>query len=145
MRPDRLAGMACIVLAVAIATGAAGFYVPYQYEPLGPAVFAYLLAAVLCAAGGFLVARPGAGSLQIGARQLCVLLILTGYAWLFEPVGFPVTTAAAALALGLLLGLRLLRAASMALLLTMATYSLLAGILDLNLPLGWVWAGVASG
>ena len=51
MLPDRFAGIACVALAAGIAVAAFGFYVPYQYEPLGPAVFPYLVAAALCIAG----------------------------------------------------------------------------------------------
>ena len=144
MLPDRLAGIACVALAAGIAIAAFGFYVPYQYEPLGPAVFPYLVAAALCIAGGFLAVRPDTTAMPIGARHIGVLSIIVGYAYLLEPMGFPATTTIAAFSLGMVLRLPAMRALAMALLLTLTTYAVLVGVLDLNLPNGWIWANLVS-
>jgi putative tricarboxylic transport membrane protein len=144
MLPDRLAGVTCVVLAAGIAIGAYQFYVPYQYEPLGPAVFPYLVAATLCVAGGFLIITPDVTNAGLGLRHLGVLAIVLGYAYLLEPLGYPVATALGAGSLGLIFGLSVRRALLMGLLLSLAVYAVLVGGLGLNLPIGWLWAELVA-
>ena len=140
MLPDRLAGATCVLLAAAIAISAYQFYVPYQYEPLGPAVFPYLVAATLCVAGGFLVVKPDPVNAGLGLRHLGVLAVVLGYAYLLEPLGYPLATALGTASLGLIFGMRMRPALLMGLLLSLAIYVVLVGGLDLNLPIGWLWA-----
>ena len=139
MLPDRFAGLLFVALAAGIAIGASQFHVPYQYEPVGPAVFPYLLAAALSAASGFLIVRPDAMSVRLDGRHVGMLGIVLCYAYLLEPLGFGVVTLAATVALGSIFRLPMKQAVVSALLLTLVTYGLLVEVLGLNLPVGWVW------
>lgn len=134
----------CTVLAVI----AWGFQAPFAYDPVGPRAYPLLLLGLMAAGSLWLAFKPGLLEQTLNTRAalravLCVLALL-GYAALFEILGFVISTALAAFALGLLFTGRLLPCAISGVLMAVLLYVLFDYLLDVPLPLGLFEAFVES-
>lgn len=113
---------------------------PFQYDPLGPESWPQLLgiAAILCA--GYLVAKPDVArfglALPTWARLAVLIVLLFGYAYLFQPAGFILATFAFCTLLSVMLGSRILPALAFGASTGVVGFFLCTRILELNLPAG---------
>ncbi|MEM8852931.1 MAG: tripartite tricarboxylate transporter TctB family protein [Pseudomonadota bacterium] len=138
---DRI--FAGFLLAVTLAYGAIAFAVikaPFQYDPLGPESWPRILAIIATACLIILLWKPDVerfdtdrGSwLKIGA----VIVILFGYAALYEPLGFIISTFLFSTLMARMLGSPWLRSGAFGVAAGVVGYLVCAGLLDLNLPAG---------
>ena len=138
---DRI--FAATLLAVALVYGFIAFTTieaPFQYDPLGPESWPRILAvvAVLCLIAllwkpevqGFGTERP------TWIKLAAALVLLFGYARLYEPFGFILATLLFAALAARLLGAGWLRSGVFGVFAGVFGYLLCAGLLDLNLPAG---------
>ena len=134
----------CIWLAIL----AWGFQAPFAYDPVGPRAYPLLLLGLMAAGSLWLLYKPGLLDQQLHVPStlratLCVLALLA-YALLFEPLGFILSTALAAFALGVLFTGRLAPCAISGVLMGLLLYGLFDYLLDVPLPLGLFEAFVES-
>lgn len=125
-----------------------GFQAPFAYDPVGPRAYPLLLLGLMAAGSLWLLYKPGIGGQQLHMPSalrstLCVLALLA-YALLFEPLGFVISTALAAFALGVLFTGRLVPCAISGVLMGVLLYGLFDYLLDVPLPLGLFEAFVES-
>ncbi len=117
-----------------------GIKAPFQYDPLGPETWPRILAiaAGLCCL--YILIRPEARRFRVlggtMARILLVVVMLAVYAYLFEPLGFIVSTALFCWALSRLLGTTHVEAALFGVATGVFGYLLCVELLELNLPAG---------
>jgi len=100
---DRLTGLFIIVVALAFFAGATQLEAPFFADPLGPKAFPMMIASVALIAGMVMVLRPDEPpewpELATIARLILATIILVFYAYSLKPLGFLLSTAAAAAAL----------------------------------------------
>ncbi|MCB1354286.1 MAG: tripartite tricarboxylate transporter TctB family protein [Rhodobacteraceae bacterium] len=139
--PDRI--FAAVLLFLSLIYAFYAFFVikaPFQYDPLGPEAWPRLLSVIMILCSGALLLRPIIQNFDVdGAtwkRLAIVLALLAGYAVLFEPLGFIISTVLFATVTSRLLGAVWKRAALFGLGVGVGGYLLCAGLLDLNLPAG---------
>jgi putative tricarboxylic transport membrane protein len=105
---DRILGVACVVLAIAMAWFAQDYAPPISYEPVGPRAFPRLLAGLMAVGGTWLAFKPPIveNPFQGGAIKLIVLSMVTVffYAFLFQMLGFTLATALMAVPVGMAFG-----------------------------------------
>ncbi len=140
---DRLLGAAFVALALVMGWMAQGYQAEFSYEPVGPRAFPLLLAAIMGAAGLWLVLRPariaGAGAAPLRRPALPVVLTMgamLAYALLFQWLGFVLATALMALPVGRHFGGRLLPSLAAGLGLGLGLYLLFDKVFDVILPTG---------
>lgn len=145
---DRILGLLCLSLAVAMAWAAHGYAAEISYEPVGPRAFPTLLAAVLGLAGLWLALRPArtaapaAGAASGGDHGgLALPLVLTvgamlAYALLFQWLGFVLATALMTLPVGRSFGGRPLPLLATGLGLGLGLFFLFDKLFDVILPTG---------
>lgn len=94
---DRIFG--CITLAIVLGYGFIAFTIieaPFQYDPLGPESWPQILAvfAGLCCI--YIILLPDGGGFKVLGTTLVriavLIVLLSGYAYLFEPLGFILST-----------------------------------------------------
>lgn len=112
----------------------------YSYEPVGPRPFpvAILGLMAICAVGMLLrrpdsVSWPARDTLR---RLLGLCVMLAAYGWLFESLGFPVTTALLTFGIGILFGARWWAAAICGVIMGVALFYAFDRLLDVTLPSG---------
>lgn len=135
---DRIAGL--IFLALSIWYGwTAGNYEASFGDPLGPAVFPQILAIPAALLSLYLVLRPDPDPEWVlgrpALRQVATLLVLLGYAFLLEDLGFVLATALGATLLGRLLGAGWGRSAMSGVVMSVALFVIFDNLLGLPLPL----------
>jgi len=100
---DRLTGLFIILVALAFFAGATQLEAPFFADPLGPKAFPMMIASVALIAGMVMVLRPDEPpewpELATIARLILATIILVFYAYSLKPLGFLLSTAAAAAAL----------------------------------------------
>jgi len=138
---DRIFGVLLVVFSAIYAGSATTFYVPFQYEPLGPKAWPWLLAVILAMCGAVLAARPDAGGKDwpqggVLLRVLGAVALLFLYAETYAPLGYLLTTAAVSFAFSRLFGLGNRPAIIFAVLLATGGYFGIARLLELNAPSG---------
>ena len=138
---DRI--FALIVLAVAGAYAFIAFAIiraPFQYDPLGPETWPQILGVVACLCAAWILLRPDVGTLGVArgtwARLAALVVMLSLYAWAFQPAGFVISTFGFCLALSLMLGARVVPALVFAAVTGVLGYVVATGLLELNLPAG---------
>jgi putative tricarboxylic transport membrane protein len=140
---DRLFGVVALAVCVAMAAAAWQLEPPISYEPLGPSAFPLLLAALMAALGLNFVLRPAAGAhWPQGALRLKVaamVVMLLGYALLFQPLGFVAATALLTIGLGRLFGAGWRGSVVAGPLLGLGLFLLFDRLLDVALPMGALW------
>lgn len=117
---------------------------PFNYEPIGPRAYPLLLCALMVACAAWLLAKPDAESdwpreRRLQAKVGMLLGVLFGWALLFEPFGFMISTALAAVAIARLFEGRWLRSVAAAAVLSVGLYVFFDKGLDVVLPLGRLW------
>jgi putative tricarboxylic transport membrane protein len=146
MTSDRISGGLFVLLGLAVVAAAWGFYVPYQYEPLGPKAMPYLVGGLLILCGVRLMLAPGskpappeqARSVAPWWRQWLLGALLLGYGFSYEPLGFILSSLCLCSGLAWMCGARLARSLGIAIGLTLASHLLLVQGLGLQLPPGWL-------
>jgi len=138
---DRIFG--CIALAIAFGYGFIAFTIieaPFQYDPLGPETWPQILSVFACLCCAYIIILPDGTRLRILGTTLTrvaiLLLVLSAYAYLFEPLGFIVSTTLFCLVLSRILGATALQAVLFGVASGSIGYLLCAVLLDLNLPEG---------
>lgn len=105
---NRILGLGALSLAAFMLWFGYGLQAPVAYEPLGPAAFPMVVAAIMALCGVRLLLKGGghAEPLPPGAlgRILAVVLVLVAYAVVFEPLGFIPATALMVCLVGRLFG-----------------------------------------
>jgi len=100
---DRLTGLFIILVALAFFAGATQLEAPFFADPLGPKAFPMMIASVALIAGMVMVMRPDEPpewpEFATIVRLILATIILVFYAYSLKPLGFLLSTAAAAAAL----------------------------------------------
>lgn len=138
---DRI--FAAAILAIALAYTIIAFTIiraPFQYDPLGPESWPQILGVVSCLCCLWLLARPDVAKLEIHGKTLgrlaIVVFMLFAYAWLFQPLGFVLSTWIFSAAFSVMLGATLVRALIFGAATGIIGYFVCTILLELNLPDG---------
>ena len=141
MIADRV--FAVISLLIIIGYGFIAFTVieaPFQYDPLGPESWPQILSIIsgLCAL--YLLLKPDNISLDISQsvflRLVTVTILLFGYSYTFEPLGFIISTFLFCGLFARLLGANMMNSLYFGIGSGVLGYGLCAWLLELNLPAG---------
>ncbi|QNP50271.1 tripartite tricarboxylate transporter TctB family protein [Diaphorobacter aerolatus] len=141
---DRTLGVAALGLSAFLVWFGHDLETPFAYEPMGPRVFPMMLAAVIALCGVRLAVKggnaarpnpPGANS-----RIALMVLIVVGYACLFQLLGFIIATALATACVGRLFDGPWIRSAIGGIVMGVCLYLLFDLVLDVVLPLGMLEA-----
>lgn len=145
---DRIVAAAFLLLTLGYAFAARGYVAQYSYEPIGPRAFPLLLAAIAAACWLWLVVRPRRVAedfrpLAPGiARHVVVAIVgMFAYAFLFEWLGFPLSTALMTVIVGRLFGGKWAGLVVAGLGLGASLYLLFDRVLDVTLPIGRAFGG----
>ncbi len=140
---DRIFG--CIALAIALGYGFIAFTIieaPFQYDPLGPESWPRILAVAAALCCLYIIIFPDGTRFRVLGTTLArvglLLVILSAYAYLYEPLGFIVSTTLFCLVLSKILGATFLQAGIFGVASGSFGYLVCAVLLDLNLPEGIV-------
>jgi putative tricarboxylic transport membrane protein len=110
---DRILGLLGLILAAGMAWLARGYEAPISYEPVGPAAFPLLMAALMAVLSLWLVVRPAhhAGAeasepflTDASMKVLTLVAVMLAYAVLFQALGFIVSTALMTVPVGRVFG-----------------------------------------
>ncbi|QKF83418.1 tripartite tricarboxylate transporter TctB family protein [Halarcobacter ebronensis] len=141
MIADRV--FASISLLLIIIYGYIAFYIikaPFQYDPLGPESWPQILSIVSGFCALYLLIKPDNISLDISKsiflRLVIVTILLFGYSFAYEALGFIFATVLFCGLFSRLLGANSLNSIYFGLALGILGYILCALILELNLPAG---------
>jgi putative tricarboxylic transport membrane protein len=140
---DRIFG--CIALAIALGYGFIAFTIikaPFQYDPLGLETWPQILSVFASLCCVYIIFFPDGTKVKILGTTLVrisiLLILLSAYAYLFQPLGFIVSTTLFCLVLSRILGATILQACLFGVASGGFGYLLCAVILDLNLPEGMI-------
>ena len=142
---DRIFGG--LALAITLIYGIIAFTLikaPFQYDPLGPETWPRILSIVAGLCCVYIIVRPDHIKIRsLGNHALVriglIIALLVGYAYLFEPLGFILSTVLFCGVLSRLLGASSLQGGLFGVASGVLGYGLCVGLLDLNLPLGAVF------
>lgn len=113
---------------------------PFQYDPLGPESWPQILGVVALLCLAYVFIRPDKDRFDLpgktGLRLLALFAFLMGYAWLYQPVGFILSTFLFCAALSLMLGAKPVSALLFGVATGVFGYIVCTVLLDLNLPAG---------
>ena len=144
----RLFAASWLLFCAGLAVLAWGFQAPFAYDPVGPRAYPLLLLSLMAVGSIWLLFKPGLLEQRLNPtaalRALLCIAALLAYALLFEVLGFVLSTALAAFAIGLLFTGRLLPCAISGVLMGVLLYGLFDYLLDVPLPLGLFEAFVES-
>jgi putative tricarboxylic transport membrane protein len=105
---ERVAGIACIVVALAIALAARTFHVAFLTDPIGPRALPWLAALLLALGGLRLALRPGIEpawpEATMRTRIAVTLAAFVAYAALIAPLGFVLSTTLLMMVIGRVFG-----------------------------------------
>ena len=105
---NRILGLGALSLAAFMLWFGYGLQAPVAYEPLGPAAFPMVVAAIMALCGVRLLLKGGGHAEPLPpaalGRILAVVLVLVAYAVVFEPLGFIPATALMVCLVGRLFG-----------------------------------------
>lgn len=137
---DRILGVVCVGIALAMAWASRAYVADYSYEPLGPRAFPMLLALGMGLSGLWLVLRPTAGSCAYQgvpwkAAALCAGAVLA-YAAVFQWLGFALATTLMALPVGLAFGGKARQSLAGGAVLGLGLHVLFDKLLDVTMPSG---------
>lgn len=139
---DRILGVACMLLAVAMAAAARHYVAEISYEPVGPRAFPMLLAALLGAAGLWLALKPSPEATDYRGLPLKQVAGVLGavfvYALTFETLGFTLATTLVAVPVGMAFGGRPLKCLLAGAVLGVGAFYMFDRLLDVVLPMGWL-------
>ncbi len=138
---DRIFG--CIALAIVLGYGFIAFTIieaPFQYDPLGPETWPQILSvfAGLCCI--YIISLPDKDGFKVLGTTLVriaiLVILLSAYAYLYEPLGFILSTTLFCLVLSKILGATVWQAGLFGVATGVFGYLICAVLLDLNLPEG---------
>ncbi|MFB4360842.1 tripartite tricarboxylate transporter TctB family protein [Pantoea sp. BS_8] len=137
---DRIFATLWLVLCLAGLVVAWQIQSEYSYEPVGPRPFplALLTLMALCAVM-LLLRKPDAiqwPAPQTMKRLVALAVMLFVYGWLFERLGFPLSTALLTLGIGMLFGARWWAAVLSGAVMGWALFYAFDHLLDVTLPAG---------
>jgi putative tricarboxylic transport membrane protein len=145
---DRIVAAVFLLLTLGYGYVGSGYHAQFAYEPIGPRAFPLLLASIAAVCWLWLMLRPksiaedleglAAGVLP---RALVIIAALFAYAFLFEPLGFPLSTTLATIVIGRFFGGTWVKLVIGGALLGVSLYVLFDRVLDVTLPLGTVFGG----
>jgi putative tricarboxylic transport membrane protein len=145
---DRIVAAVFLLLTLGYGYVGSTYQAQFSYEPIGPRAFPLLLAGIAAACWLWLALRPESVAedlegLAKGVLPKAVILIvgLFAYAFLFEPLGFPLSTALATILIGRFFGGTWAKLVIAGALLGVSLYVLFDRLLDVTLPLGKVFGG----
>ncbi|MGO4222286.1 tripartite tricarboxylate transporter TctB family protein [Lysobacter sp. TAF61] len=142
---QRLFAAAWLLACIALALIGWGYHAEFSYEPVGPRAYPLLCLGLMVVGLAWLIARPprlahGADEAPMDGALLCkagaCIALLLGYAAVFEPLGFVVSSAFAGSAIALLYGGRPRASVFTCSLLSIGLYLLFDRLLEVPLPLG---------
>jgi putative tricarboxylic transport membrane protein len=143
---DRVFAGVWLLLTLGFAAMASTYVAQYSYEPIGPRAFPLLLAGISGACAIWLLVRPRGiaetltGLPEGGLRRAAVLIVtLFAYAFLFEAIGFPLSTLLMTVVVGRMFGGSWLWLAAAGGVMGLSLYLLFDRLLDVTLPLGALW------
>ncbi|WP_045392374.1 tripartite tricarboxylate transporter TctB family protein [Falsirhodobacter sp. alg1] len=138
---DRI--FAGVMLLVTLAYGWLAFFAisaPFQYDPLGPETWPQILSIVTALCFAVILLRPDTDSMQVARptwiRLSLTVVLLLGYAELYERLGFIIATALFGTLASRMLGATWLKGFLFGAVIGVAGYLLCAELLELNLPSG---------
>ena len=137
---DRIFAVVMLLFAAAYGVVAWGLQAPFAYDPLGPSTWPKILVSVLVLSAVGVLLRPDpnpswGGSATLGRVGLMVVA-LSAYAVLFEPLGFVASTALYCTGTALAFRARVLPAVVFGLAFGLVGYEVGTQLLALNLPAG---------
>ncbi|WP_259779447.1 tripartite tricarboxylate transporter TctB family protein [Aestuariispira ectoiniformans] len=138
---DRIfAGMLLVVATIYTVMAFTVIKAPFQYDPLGPESWPRLVGVLTIICCGIILLRPDVRTLQASGKTIGRLAALVGmlaaYAWLYQPLGFILSTWLFCLALSLMLRASLKAAVLFGAIAGVVGYLVCTVLLDLNLPAG---------
>ncbi|MEE2950861.1 MAG: tripartite tricarboxylate transporter TctB family protein [Pseudomonadota bacterium] len=144
---DRLFAGALLIVAIAYTYIAfAILKAPFQYDPLGPESWPQILGCVAIPCILYVLWRPDVASFDLEmptwARVGALFVLLMAYAWVFQPLGFILSTLIFCFLLSLMLGAKPLKAGLFGLVTGVAGYFVCTRLLELNLPAGKLFVGL---
>ncbi|WP_020559374.1 tripartite tricarboxylate transporter TctB family protein [Thiofilum flexile] len=138
---DRI--FAAITLLIVVAYGWAAFMIikaPFQYDPLGPESWPRILSVLAGLCCLWIIFKPDVDKIDIThnvlVRLVIMVVLLLGYAYLFEHAGFILSTTGFCIGAAYLLGAKPVHALIFGAATGIIGYVLGAKLLALNLPAG---------
>jgi putative tricarboxylic transport membrane protein len=140
MNTDRFLGATALAVAALMLAFGYGLQAPFAYEPVGPRAFPLLAAGVIAVCGIMLVLIPGepdqAHQAGPGMAIAALSASLLGYALLFQPLGFVISTTIFMVPIAMIFGARWWQGAVTGVVLGVASYLLFDRVLEVVLPVG---------
>ncbi|OZI28282.1 hypothetical protein CEG14_25585 [Bordetella genomosp. 1] len=137
---DRILGACALVLAAFLIWAGWDIEAPFSYEPVGPRAFPMLIASVIGLCGLWLVYRGGnqveANAPGANSRILLMVIYAAVYAFLFQLLGFVISTAIMTVLVGRLFGGPWIKCAIGGLVMGVLFFLLFDKVLDVVLPGG---------
>lgn len=137
---DRNLGIAAILLAIFMLWQSYGMVPAFSYEPLGPRAFPMLLGVLIGLCGIYLLIKGQFKAAYIAPNTqlkiFILFLLFIAYGFLFQPLGFIVSTFLAILSIGYLFGGRLIPLLISGVVSSVALYFLFDRALSVVLPVG---------
>jgi putative tricarboxylic transport membrane protein len=137
---ERVFGALLLLLSIAGVYFGWGLKAPVSYEPVGPNTFPVLVFSLLglCAIGLMATQRPPTDwpSAPVLRRIVAMFLVILAYAWLFDRLGFILSTFLMAVPLARAFGSRWGQAMIGAVCMSLGFYVLFDRVLDVALPAG---------
>jgi putative tricarboxylic transport membrane protein len=141
---DRLFAGAWLVVTALIAWVTGTIEVPFSYEPIGPRAFPWLLCILMAGAALRMIMRPDPEPAwphgPLLGKTAVVIAALVGYAFAFEPLGFPLATFGATLAIGRTFGGSWRGCAIAGAVMGLGFWYFFDRMLEVTVPLGMLWS-----
>lgn len=137
---DRIFAAIWLLLCIAGLFVGWGIHSEYSYEPVGPRPFPVMLLSLMAiCAVMLLIRKPDPISWptkSVLGRLLALMVMMLLYGWLFETLGFPLSTALLTFGLGMLFGAVWWAAALSGVVMGGVLFYAFDRLLDVTLPLG---------
>ncbi|NLA52342.1 MAG: tripartite tricarboxylate transporter TctB family protein [Alcaligenaceae bacterium] len=137
---DRTLGIVAILFAVFLGVFGYDLEAPFSYEPIGPKAFPLLIAVIMAICGLILTVKGGneaeANTKSANLRILTMVAYIVLYAFLFNILGFVVSTALMTIFVGKLFGAKWLQAIIGGVVMSVLFFLLFDTALDVLLPQG---------
>lgn len=137
---DRTLGIVAILFAVFLGVFGYDLEAPFSYEPIGPKAFPLLIAVIMAICGLILTVKGGneaeANTKSANLRILTMVAYIVLYAFLFNILGFVVSTALMTIFVGKLFGAKWLQAIIGGVVMSVLFFLLFDTALDVVLPQG---------
>ena len=137
---DRTLGIVAILFAVFLGVFGYDLEAPFSYEPIGPKAFPLLIAVIMAICGLILTVKGGneaeANTKSANLRILTMVAYIVLYAFLFNILGFVVSTALMTIFVGKLFGAKWWQAIVGGVVMSVLFFLLFDRTLDVVLPQG---------